>query len=90
MNKAEQTMVDEFHGLSSAVWTSNPARSHRLSGELRAGTVSVSNVDQADISAPFGGFKQSGFGGKVKSLWAINEYANNHVDQHRQERTPTQ
>ena len=75
-DEALQIANDTDFGLAAAVWTSNLARAHRMSRELRAGTVWVNNFDQADISAPFGGFKQSGFGGKDKSLWAIDKYTN--------------
>ena len=67
---------DTTYGLSAAVWTSNLARAHRLARELRAGTVWVNNFDQADITAPFGGFKESGSGGKDKSIWALDKYTN--------------
>jgi 4-guanidinobutyraldehyde dehydrogenase/NAD-dependent aldehyde dehydrogenase len=67
---------DTTYGLSAAVWTSNLARAHRLARELRAGTVWINNFDQADITAPFGGFKQSGSGGKDKSIWALEKYTN--------------
>ena len=63
-------------GALVAIWTSNLARAHRVSRELRAGTVWVNNFDQADITAPFGGFKESGSGGKDKSIWALEKYTN--------------
>lgn len=64
------------YGLSAAVWTRDIARAHRMSRALRAGTVWVNNFDQADMTAPFGGFKQSGFGGKDKSKFAVDKYTN--------------
>jgi 4-guanidinobutyraldehyde dehydrogenase / NAD-dependent aldehyde dehydrogenase len=64
------------YGLSAAIWTSNLARAHRFARRVKAGTVWVNNFDQADVTAPFGGFKQSGFGGKDKSLQAIDKYVN--------------
>jgi acyl-CoA reductase-like NAD-dependent aldehyde dehydrogenase len=67
---------DTAYGLSAAVWTSDLSRAHRLSRALRAGTVWINNFDQADITAPFGGFKESGFGGKDKSLQALDKYTN--------------
>ena len=67
---------DTTYGLSAAVWTSDLARAHRLARHLRAGTVWVNNFDQADITAPFGGFKESGSGGKDKSIWALDKYTN--------------
>ncbi len=67
---------DTVYGLSAAIWTSNLARAHRFARAVKAGTVWVNNFDQADLTAPFGGFKQSGFGGKDKSLQAIDKYVN--------------
>jgi acyl-CoA reductase-like NAD-dependent aldehyde dehydrogenase len=67
---------DTSYGLSAAVWTSDLARAHRVSRAIRAGTVWVNSFDQADITAPFGGFKASGFGGKDKSLYALDKYTN--------------
>jgi acyl-CoA reductase-like NAD-dependent aldehyde dehydrogenase len=67
---------DTSYGLAAAVWTSDLARAHRVSRAIRAGTVWVNSFDQADITAPFGGFKASGFGGKDKSLYALDKYTN--------------
>lgn len=53
--------ASEF-GLTATVWTNNLARAHRLSEGLEAGTVTVNSAAVIDISAPFGGFKRSGFG----------------------------
>lgn len=64
------------YGLSAALWTSNLARAHRMSAALKAGTVWVNNFDTSDITAPFGGYKESGFGGKDKSLLALDKYTN--------------
>lgn len=64
------------YGLSAAVWTSNLSRAHRMSAALKAGTVWINNFDTSDITAPFGGYKESGFGGKDKSLLALDKYTN--------------
>ena len=64
------------YGLSAAVWTSNLGRAHRMSAALKAGTVWINNFDTSDITAPFGGYKESGFGGKDKSLLALDKYTN--------------
>jgi aldehyde dehydrogenase (NAD+) len=49
-------------GLAAAVWTRDIARAHEVAKRLRAGTVWVNCYDVFDAAAPFGGFKQSGFG----------------------------
>ena len=65
---------DTRYGLSAAVWTSNLARAHTMAAGLRAGTVWINNFDTSDITVPFGGYKESGFGGKDKSLHALDKY----------------
>ncbi len=67
---------DTRYGLSAAVWTSNLARAHTMAAALQAGTVWVNNFDTSGITAPFGGYKESGFGGKDKSLHALDKYTN--------------
>ena len=34
----------------------------RVSDDLQAGTIFVNTYNKTDVAAPFGGFKQSGFG----------------------------
>lgn len=64
---------DTIYGLAAAVWTSNINTAHRLAKQLRAGTVWVNCFDSSDITVPFGGYKQSGFG-RDKSLHALEKY----------------
>jgi gamma-glutamyl-gamma-aminobutyraldehyde dehydrogenase/4-guanidinobutyraldehyde dehydrogenase/NAD-dependent aldehyde dehydrogenase len=64
---------DTVYGLAAAVWTSDVSRAHRVSRALRAGVVWVNCFDRGDITAPFGGFKQSGFG-RDKSIHALEKY----------------
>ncbi|TDD14526.1 aldehyde dehydrogenase [Kribbella turkmenica] len=61
------------YGLAASVWTSDLRTAHRVSRELRAGTVWVNTFDATDVFAPFGGFKASG-AGRDKSLHALHEY----------------
>ena len=64
---------DSEYGLAAAVWTADLATAHRVSGRLRAGTVYVNCYAEADITVPFGGFRQSGIG-RDKSLHALEHY----------------
>ena len=63
-------------GLAAGLFTRDLARAHRVAARLEAGTVWVNNFDTSGISAPFGGYKESGFGGKDKSLHALDKYTN--------------
>lgn len=60
-------------GLAAAVWTSDITRAHKMAKKLRAGSVWVNYYDGGDMTAPFGGFKQSG-NGRDKSIHALEKY----------------
>lgn len=61
------------YGLAASVWSDDLRQAHRVAQALRAGTVSVNTVDALDVTTPFGGFKQSGFGRDL-SLHALHSY----------------
>lgn len=62
------------YGLASSVYTNDIKRAHRVSKAIKAGTVSINGFSEGDITAPFGGYKQSGFGGRDKGLEALEQY----------------
>ena len=64
---------DSVYGLAAAVWTADMNVAHRLSSELRGGTVWVNAFDRSSMATPFGGFRQSGFG-RDRSPHAIDKY----------------
>ena len=64
---------DSVYGLAASLWSDDLNRAHRVAGRLRAGTVSVNTVDALDVTVPFGGGRQSGFGRDL-SLHAFDKY----------------
>jgi acyl-CoA reductase-like NAD-dependent aldehyde dehydrogenase len=51
-----------IYGLAAAVWTNDVKKVHRMVAALKAGVVWVNTYNQFDAAAPFGGYKQSGYG----------------------------
>jgi aldehyde dehydrogenase (NAD+) len=50
------------YGLSAGVWTEKGSRILSLAARLRAGVVWANTFNKFDPAAPFGGYKESGFG----------------------------
>lgn len=50
------------YGLASGVFTRDINKAMYVSEKLEAGTVFINTYNKTDVAAPFGGFKQSGFG----------------------------
>jgi gamma-glutamyl-gamma-aminobutyraldehyde dehydrogenase len=65
---------DTNYGLAASLYTSDIRRAHRVSRAIKAGTVSVNCFSEGDLSTPFGGYKESGFGGRDKGLEAFEQY----------------
>ncbi|BAP44881.1 aldehyde dehydrogenase [Pseudomonas sp. StFLB209] len=65
---------DTVYGLAASAYTSNLRNAIRLSREIRAGIVTVNCFGEGDASTPFGGYGESGFGGRDKSQWAHDQY----------------
>ena len=51
-----------IYGLAAAVWTNDVKKVHKMVAALKAGVVWVNTYNQFDAAAPFGGYKQSGYG----------------------------
>ena len=65
---------DSVYGLAASVWSDDFNQVHRVARALKAGTVSVNTVDALDVTVPFGGGKQSGFGRDL-SLHSFDKYS---------------
>jgi gamma-glutamyl-gamma-aminobutyraldehyde dehydrogenase len=65
---------DTVYGLAASAYTGSLRNALRLSREIRAGVVTVNCFGEGDASTPFGGYKESGFGGRDKSVWAHDQY----------------
>ena len=64
---------DTPYGLAAGIWTADISKAHKTARAVRAGSVWVNPYDGGDMTAPFGGFKQSG-NGRDKSLHALEKY----------------
>ncbi|XP_013396004.1 cytosolic 10-formyltetrahydrofolate dehydrogenase-like isoform X1 [Lingula anatina] len=64
---------DTEFGLASGVFTNDVSKALWVADHIDAGTVFVNTYNKTDVAAPFGGFKQSGFG-KDLGEEAMNEY----------------
>ena len=62
------------YGLSASIFSANTRNALRAAKELRAGTVTVNSYGEGDITTPFGGYKQSGFGGRDNGVHAHDQY----------------
>ena len=65
---------DTNYGLTASVYTASLRKAIKLSREIRAGLVTVNCFGEGDATTPFGGYKESGFGGRDKSVFAHDNY----------------
>lgn len=61
------------YGLAAGVLTKDISKALRFADKIDVGTVFINTYNKTDVAAPFGGFKQSGFG-KDLGEDALNEY----------------
>ncbi len=64
---------DSPYGLAAAVWTRDIFKAFRTVKKIRAGIVWVNHMQPTYVEAPWGGFKQSGFGREL-GPWGLEEY----------------
>lgn len=77
--EAVELANDSHYGLAASFYTENLKRAFRVASSIKAGTISVNGFSEGDITTPFGGFKQSGFGGKDNGLEAFDQYTQQKV-----------
>ena len=65
---------DTEYGLAASIFSANARTALRAARDIRAGTVTVNCYGEGDISTPFGGFNQSGFGGRDNGIHAHDQY----------------
>lgn len=62
------------YGLTASIFSANGKKALRAARAIRAGTVTVNCFGEGSIATPFGGYKQSGFGGRDNSIHAHDQY----------------
>ena len=65
---------DTSYGLAASVFSAGGRSAIRAARDIRAGTVTVNCYGEGNIATPFGGYKQSGFGGRDNGLHAHDQY----------------
>jgi gamma-glutamyl-gamma-aminobutyraldehyde dehydrogenase len=65
---------DTHYGLQASIYTHDLDTAIRTARAIRAGTVSINAYSEGNIATPFGGYKESGFGGRDKGFEAFDQY----------------
>jgi succinate-semialdehyde dehydrogenase/glutarate-semialdehyde dehydrogenase len=53
---------DSVYGLAAIIFTESLSLANKIALQIKAGNVAINNVDAGVINAPYGGWKDSGFG----------------------------
>ncbi|MFH1397786.1 MAG: aldehyde dehydrogenase family protein [Candidatus Omnitrophota bacterium] len=62
LDEAIKLVNNSDFGLAASIWTKDASKANQLAGKINAGTVWVNTYGMFYPQAPYGGFKQSGFG----------------------------
>ncbi len=60
--EAVEIANDTIYGLSGSIWTRDGGKALRVARAIETGVLSINSNTSVRVSAPFGGFKQSGVG----------------------------
>jgi gamma-glutamyl-gamma-aminobutyraldehyde dehydrogenase len=74
IDDALQLANDTTYGLAATIWSRDINIALRAARAVRAGTVAVNGYSEGDITTPFGGYRQSGFGGRDNGMEALEQY----------------
>lgn len=77
-SEAVRVANDTTYGLNAFVQTTDLARAHRVARQLQAGSVWINQISDMGPQAPYGGYKQSGFGrtGGLEGLYEFLQVKN--------------
>lgn len=67
-------------GLACSIWTNDLKKAHRISCEIKVGTVWVNNFGGFYAEMPFGGYKESGFGKELGKTGLLNYMQLKHIN----------
>lgn len=70
---------DSKYGLSGGVWTTDLAKANRCITKMRMGTVWINDVNNYFPQAPWGGYKQSGFGRELGTTGLAEYQEQKHI-----------
>lgn len=78
IKEAIEISNNTFYGLSAGVWTIKGSKAFLLAKNINAGVIWINTYNKFDPSAPFGGYKESGFGreGGLHGLFHYIQYPN--------------
>ncbi|MGD6848778.1 aldehyde dehydrogenase [Rossellomorea aquimaris] len=74
VEEAIEIANDTIYGLAGGVWSKDVNKAMKIARELKAGTIWINDWHMMRSDAPFGGYKQSGFGREL-GRQALDEYS---------------